>query len=364
MNTLPQNQRITQPSQRSGKNSPVMKIHLLLLTTTVLLLSTCTPAPTPAQTKITTPSGKTLHPDTLTSHLLHLKDSLKIPALSLTISSTDNPLFTLTTGVRNQVLGDSINPATLFEAASLTKPLFALAVLQLEAEGRLDLDEPLADILPHPDLDDTDDRGRQITARMVLSHTSGLPGWRKDSLFFVGTPGEAFQYSGEAFEYLGLVVTELVGEPLHEFLGRTILDPAGMVHSTFIENEATRTNMAIGHEDGKVSGRYENELAFPAYGLRTTAQDYARFVQLLMNSPLLERMVEPQRELPTGDQIALGIFRNETNYGPRYYHSGNNGNRYSGKVEIYPEHDFAYVLLTNSGDAEAFVAELLAYLGL
>src|SRR5215210_7961178 len=95
-----------------------------------------------------------------------------------------------------------VSDETVFEAASLGKPLFAYAVLRLVDAGVLDLDRPLYDYLPSPEADTP--RMRRVTARHVLTHTSGLPNWRHTAgpLAPETEPGETYAYSGEGFFYL------------------------------------------------------------------------------------------------------------------------------------------------------------------
>ncbi len=133
--------------------------------------------------------------------------------------------------------GVAVTPDTVFEAASLSKPVAAYLVLKMAERGEIDLDRPLAELLPHPDLDDP--RRDQLTARQVLSHTTGLPNWRPGRwtddpgpLSIGFGPGSRFSYSGEGFEYLQAVVEQLSGVSLEELAAREIFSPLGMSHSS------------------------------------------------------------------------------------------------------------------------------------
>ena len=110
---------------------------------------------------------------------------------------------------------------SVFQAASLSKPVFAYAVLKLAQEGSLNLDAPLVSYLPQgylhiqnpfafgqPPITDrvVAQEFQAVTARMVLSHTSGLPNWSSDPLAFDFKPGAGWQYSGEGFMLLQRVV--------------------------------------------------------------------------------------------------------------------------------------------------------------
>src|SRR5712691_90688 len=100
-------------------------------------------------------------------------------------------------GVCSVQLPDVVDENTVFDGASLTKPVFAHAVLQLAAQGHLSLDAPLGHYLPN--YIPNDDRASRISAKHVLSHSAGLPNWRNADfpLKTYFQPGEQFSYSGE-----------------------------------------------------------------------------------------------------------------------------------------------------------------------
>ena len=94
---------------------------------------------------------------------------------------------------------------TIFNVASLTKPIVAILTLKLASSGKWSLDEPLDKYWIDPDLKN-DPRHKKLTTRLVLSHQTGFPNWRwltkSKKLEFVIEPGTKYQYSGEGFEYL------------------------------------------------------------------------------------------------------------------------------------------------------------------
>lgn len=105
--------------------------------------------------------------------------------------------------------GEPLETDTVFNAASLTKPVFATMSLHLVADGALQLDEPLHQYWVDPDVAD-DRRHQALTARTILSHQSGLPNWRGDrQLAFMFEPGARHEYSGEGYEYLRRAIEKL-----------------------------------------------------------------------------------------------------------------------------------------------------------
>src|SRR5688500_14016344 len=126
----------------------------------------------------------------------HLMTEADIPGLSVALIRDSKIIWTHGFGVTNSETKAPVNASTVFEAASLTKPVFAYAVLRLVDSGKLDLDTPLVKYLPgRYDVGD-DSRLDQITARHVLSHTTGFPNWRPrgaETLKIYIVPGHHFR---------------------------------------------------------------------------------------------------------------------------------------------------------------------------
>jgi CubicO group peptidase (beta-lactamase class C family) len=150
-------------------------------------------------------------------------------------------------GLKNAQKQDLIDGETIFEAASLSKPVFTYGILKLVENGKLDLDKPLAEYLCYADIKN-DERINAITARMVLTHTSGFPNWRpkNESLKIYFQPGERFSYSGEGFLYLQKVVEHISGLSLEEYTQKNVFIPLGMTHSSFIWSNDSKK--AAGHK--------------------------------------------------------------------------------------------------------------------
>ena len=114
----------------------------------------------------------------------------------------------------------------------------------LAEEGVIDLDKPLQAYLPKPLPDYPayadlagDDRYQQITARMVLSHSTGFPNWRQfepdGRLKFLFAPGARYSYSGEGFALLQMVVEEITGRDLESLARQKIFEPLGMTRTSY-----------------------------------------------------------------------------------------------------------------------------------
>jgi len=188
---------------------------------------------------------------------------------------------------RNDADGKAVDAQTVFQAASLSKVVGAYVALRLVDAGVIDLDTPLWQYWPSPRLKDNVP-AQAITARMVLSHTSGLPNWQispsdpaidstpLQSLF---PPGQAFAYSGEGFYLLQRTLEHLAGKPWEQLAREQAFEPLGMASSHYLATPRFNAHKAYGHfEDGSL----ERERVFAwentAWTLSTTASDYHRFL--------------------------------------------------------------------------------------
>ncbi|MGD1093533.1 MAG: serine hydrolase domain-containing protein [Bryobacteraceae bacterium] len=215
-----------------------------------------------------------------------------VPGLSIAVIEHGEIAWERGFGVKNTASGEKVDPNTVFEAASLSKPIFAYAVLKLVDRGVIDLDVPLFQYVPGY-IDDP--RIRTVTARQVLSHTSGLPNWRpRDKpLAFAFEPVTRFSYSGEGFVYLQTVVEHLAGMPLDAFVRNEVFQPLGMTNSSYVWRDSYERLAATGHQsNGDPVPKYKPvEGGSPINGgggpsaassLHSTATDYAKFMLALM----------------------------------------------------------------------------------
>ena len=226
------------------------------------------------------------------NELLPQMQQSHIPDLALASFANGN-VHTYYCCVNSRLLGAK----TVFEAASLSKPIFSAAVLTLVQQRRLDLDRPLSAYLSGPYQHEqdpfgpgksdtvTDPRLSRVTTRMILSHTSGLPNWsRHQPLAFLADPGQKWIYSGEGYVYLQRVVESISGQDLQTFVQKNVFNPLGMTHSSFVWRPAFTGEFLTPHAaDGSpsVPEYYTNALA--ASTLYTTLDDYAKFVSTLLH---------------------------------------------------------------------------------
>jgi len=262
-----------------------------------------------------------------------------------------------------------VTAETVFEAASLSKPVVAYTALLLRERGELDLDRPLTSYTPYPDVQG-DARLDRITARHVLTHSPGFPNWRPrhwsddpGPLEIRFEPGERFSYSGEGFVFLQRALEAITGLPLEQLVAREVLEPLGMTASSFVWRRDYERTVAAPHDaDGEVQEKGRPEKANAAASLHTTAGDYARFVAEILEPTLaapetVAAMLTPQIDAGTGkakSQMAgrvawglgwgLEVIDGEVK---TFWHWGDNES-FRGFVMASPEKEEGFVVLTNS----------------
>lgn len=175
-----------------------------------------------------------------------LLEATKTPGLAAQGIVAGKP-FLHVAGLREAGRPEAVTSDTLFSAASLTKPVFAMEVRRLVREGRLHWRKPLQDYLPLGLSGDA----AAITAEHVLTHGTGLRNWRfdaKEELAAAFKPGRRWQYSGEGYVLLQRVVEHLVGKPLGLHLNHALLPSLGMTKSTFTWSPEIEKGAVAGHD--------------------------------------------------------------------------------------------------------------------
>ncbi len=258
-----------------------------------------------------------------------------VPGLTAAVIRDGEIVWARGFGVRSVETGEPVDEETIFEAASMTKPVTAYVAMRLVERELLDLDAPLAGYLREERYEDDEGRYERLTARHVLTHTTGLPNWGSE---FEAEPGERYGYSGEGFAYLGRVMEELTGTALEALVEREVFAPLGMTRSGLVWFEECELNGASGHDNhGFPEERRRFEEANGGGSMATTASDYARFLIALMDAQgLSEQTVDgiltpqvPVTEWESGEPNArvswgLGWGLEPTESGQAYWHWGNN----------------------------------------
>ena len=321
----------------------------------------------------------------LEKNLPALMKEADIPGVSIALVRNGKPVWTRGFGVKNSATKEAVTNETVFEAASLTKPVFAYAVLKLVEAGRLDLDAPLNKYLPGSyDVAPDDARVGQVTARRVLSHSTGFPNWRQPrgakTLPMYFTPGERFSYSGEGFVYLSRAVEQITGKKFDEYVREAVFVPLGMTNTTLAWEEKHKQTKTFNHDSlGNPAGQGEGANANAAGSLLTTAEDYAKFVAAVLNGTGLKKatrrlMTTPQIRVDEACRICtdrqsekpsteiawgLGWGLQTTGEGSSFWHWGDNGNNKAFIVAFEKQKD-GIIVLANSANGLFILKEILA----
>lgn len=302
-----------------------------------------------------------------------------VPGLSLALIEDGQTRWLHGFGVKDAKTAQPVDEDTIFSAASLSKPVFAYAVLKLVDQGKLGLDVPLTKYLPKRYIEG-DARLDAITARIVLSHRTGFRNWRGDGhalkIFF--PPGERFSYSGEGIVYLQRVVEQLTAEPLDEAMRELVFTPLGMSSSSYVWRADFDARAAVGHDaDGQPRPLGKPPEAVAAASLNTSARDYARFVTAILDGTglkpaTLRELETPQiavdpectnctdrvpRRLSSSIFWGLGWGIERTAQGDSLWHWGDN-DVFKCFVVLVPRTRAALVMFTNSENGLSIAPEI------
>jgi CubicO group peptidase (beta-lactamase class C family) len=335
----------------------------------------------PAELKDGTP-WKTLIAD-LEKQIPKLMEEATVSGLSIAIINDAKLLWRRGFGVKHSASKEPVDNDTVFEAGSTSKPVFAYAVMKLCEKGVMNLDTPLTRYTSARFLEG-DPRLELITARHVLSHTSGFQNWRskEEPLKIHFKPGEKWFYSGEGYSYLQSVVTHLTGKvnpkdcatfeaglevcatDIDVYMKANVLVPFGMASSGYLWNDTMEKHMAPGHDEKGKPTMINRKPTGPsvaryaaAGGLCTTPTDYAKFlIELLdpgasdgfrLKKDSLKEMLRPQVKRNSQSSWALGWEINHTGNGDFLRHGGNNPG-FNCFVAASEERKSGYVIMTNS----------------
>lgn len=265
---------------------------------------------------------------------------------------------------------------TLFNVASLTKPVTAMVALRLISLGKWKLDESLDKYWIDPDLVN-DPRHKKLTTRIVLSHQTGFPNWRwmnKDKkLNFQFDPGTKYQYSGEGFEYLRKALEKKFGKTLEQLAQELVFQPFHMNDTHYIWNQNTdETRFAIGYNtEGRPYPIEKNRTVNAADDLHTTISDYGNFLVNVMKGKNLKSEVYQEmikKQVKTGGRIGkyfgLGFEIYDLGNGEFALSHGGSDNGTRCLVFILPKAKQGILIFTNSDDGYKVYEKLVThYLG-
>ena len=313
---------------------------------------------------------------------------LGVPGVSVAVLVDGKIAWARGYGLADVESGRPVTPNTLFQAASISKPVAALAALRLVESGRVDLD---GDVNAHltswrvPGNEFTE--GAPVTLRGLLTHRAGLTVWgfpgygpderapdgpgvldgrgNTDPVRVYKAPGESWRYSGGGYTVMQQLVADVHGAPFAAVMREEVLDPIGMSRSTYEQPipPERQDDIATGYRaDGeRVPGGWHTYPEQAAAGLWTTPSElalYAREMQrawrgesdLVLGEALAREMLTPD-----ADDWGLGPAISED--GERFRHGGSNQG-FRCTFAAYIEGDDGVFVMTNSDSGGELAAEI------
>jgi CubicO group peptidase (beta-lactamase class C family) len=292
---------------------------------------------------------------------------------SILVARDGKPLLSKGYGMASYELQVPNQPDTVFRIASLTKQFTAMAVMQLQEQGRLQIGDSVCKYL-----DDCPAAWQPVTLRHLLTHGSGIPNvsslptWDEDlglkryrrpelvrlfrDLPLDFAPGEKFKYSNSGYFLLGLVIERASGKSYGDFLRDGIFAPLGMAHSLFDDNRKIIPGRATGYYSRGsefISAPFiDPTTTFSAGGITSTTGDLLRWDQALYTDKLVSR--RSLDEIFTANQGGYGFgWQLGERLGRRKTEHSGSLNGFSAYILRFPDERVTVIVLSNSDRASA-----------
>ena len=352
-----------------------------------------------AANKIQRLDGSQITATELDARIKSITEAAQVHGLAIAVFNENKPVYTRAFGYADQPNKKALHFDTEFYGASLSKAVFAVLVMKLVEQNVIDLDQPLQSYLEEPlwknrggdwhenlaDLEQ-EPRYKNITARMCLSHTTGLPNWRwfepdhKLRLHF--TPGERYLYSGEGMVLLQIVLEKLTGKGLEQLAQELVFAPYKMSMSSYRWQAPFEKDYALGHNaQGETYPKDKDNSPRAPSTLETTPTDYVRFMTAVLQQKGLSKsswqeIFSPQIRIRSRTQFGPGANEQtdafdhlQISYGlgwgllqtPRGIAAFKeaHGDGFQHYTIIFPKQGIGVMLMSNSDNAESAFGYLL-----
>ena len=349
--------------------------------------------------------GSSISTQALTRQIKELAKAAKVTGLTVSIFQDNQVAYQEAFGYANKPKGEVLRMDHVYYGASFSKAVFGYLVAQLAAESIIDLDKPLQNYLdvPIPEMPlekdwreftnlKGDDRYKEITARMCLTHTTGLPNWRwidengdldrDGKIKFYFDPGTQYSYSGEGMMLLQYVIEHITGKGLEQLARERIFGPLDMEQTSYLWQDRFEGKYCLGHTaDEKTIPKDPTDEAGAAGSMETTPADYAKFVAHILqqeekNKKVIDTLFTRNFAIRTAHQFGpdskkitganadiqlnygLGWGLLETPYSFGAFKEGHDSGFQHYSI-IFPERDMGIVIMTNSDNGESIFKALL-----
>lgn len=318
-----------------------------------------------------------------------------VPAISIAVAFDGEVVWAKAYGEREKGNDLPVDENTLFQAASLSKPIAALAALSLVGKGKLELDAPVADYLQSWDMPENEfTQSQDVTLRHLLSHRAGttihgFKGYEVDAdlpssaqilkgvepantppVAVDQIPGSSRRYSGGGYQVVQLLLEDLTGQPFAEVVEQEVFGPASLERSNYAHRQ-TDENIASGHVGGASDPiPAPGYFAYPelaAAGVWTTPTELLRIGSQVArarngDSKLISEELARQLIPNSADEHGLGFGLNDAGDGVVFVHNGHNPG-YSARWYSYADGRASVAILTNSDSGGKLIREVASAIG-
>ncbi len=361
---------------RTQKRKGEMKFLSAVLASPLLLFAFFCVVPTQAQAN-----------GDIDKYIKHEMEVRSVPGLAFAVTENDRIMKEGAYGLANIETGSPVERDSVFEIASVTKPITATAVMMLVQEGRIGLEDSIGKYVA-----ETPQAWHEITIRALLSHTSGLREYglvqcNGSELLDISTkqqfddlvkspllfqPGTGTQYSDSGYFLLGMVIEKVTGQKYRDFLQARIFGPVGMSHTSILDQSAIvpkRVSSYTLREGHLKNARRAWQHELPSwYGIWSTVDDMVRFDAALSSGRLLKPETLQQMWTPATLKNGKTATIEDMPYGLGWFVSSAAGHRivahpgWTGTFYLkYPDDGVSIILLSNldagSGSANTKIAQ-------
>jgi CubicO group peptidase (beta-lactamase class C family) len=329
------------------------------------------------------------------NHGMNLEERMRyyrVPGVSIAFFSGGRIQWTRVYGYADVTKMTPVTAETLFQAASISKPISTLAMLRLVQAGKLNLDEDVNVYLKSWKVpDDEFTKQQKVTLRRIVSHNAGLTvsgfgGYRPDEPLPTVVqvldgqspanskpvrvdmiPGSQWRYSGGGFTVMQLLLTEVTGKAFPALLNDQVLRPIGMSHSSFAQplpgDRRARAATAYGGDGKPVAGDFHVYPELAAAGLWTTPSDLARAAIEIQNdyagtsNKVLSKEMARQMLTHQKDSWGLGVALSDPGQPLRFAHGGSNEG-FQCDLEAYVGSGQGIAVMTNADGGRALIGEI------
>ncbi|WP_339225469.1 cyclic peptide export ABC transporter [Paenibacillus sp. FSL H8-0332] len=308
----------------------------------------------------------------------------KIPGMTVVIVQGKEISYMKNFGYANIKSKAPVTPQTSFEIASCSKGFTALAILQLEAQGLLKLDDPVSKYFPwfHAEYNN---RSFPITLRQLLHHTSGIPWYtitdipvsnepnaleevvrNIDGVRLNHQPGEQFEYATINYAILGAVIERVTGKFYEDYMRDQVFLPLGLKHTTLYPETAGST-LATGYKTGFFQAREYASPTFrgnrPAGYIIMDSEDLAKWLMYQLGTvtspltPLIMKTHEPDRTVPPSkfDYSSYAMGWADYQHGNGELSKAGLNPNFSAYMVLRPEDQLAVGIMANNGTTNTYI---------